>query len=103
MRDDEDAVADFQPFTFMHQQSFHEQYLRSGASALRLMDVKGAPLCTAMSNLEERRRYDFVFGRLSAWARVQGNLKMTNDFCDIYLRQVVTHQSSTALAPVPVR
>ena len=64
-RDDGDAKADFQPLTFVSQSDLHEQLLRACASNLRLTGVKDAPLCKALSALEEGRSYDYVYGRRS--------------------------------------
>jgi hypothetical protein len=79
---DEDAEADFRPLVFTSQQDFQEHLLRSGASALRRAGVEDAPLCKAFSDLEEGCRYDFVFGKGSAWAKAQGGVKTCNDFVD---------------------
>ena len=106
---DEDAEADFQLITFKHQQDFHEQLMRSGASALRqhlndAPDVNDAPLYvhTDVRTLEEGGHYNFIYSKDSMWARVQGGLKTTNDFCDKMASVFEKDVSGSAPSPSPL-
>ena len=110
---DEDAEADFQLFTFKHQQDFHEQLMRSGASALRqhlndAPDVNDAPLYahndvrTDVRTLEEGGHYNFIYSKGSMWARVQGGLKTTNAFRDKMASVFEKDVSGSAPSPSPL-